>query len=340
MEREINPAKLNVDVLTEADLPVFSELVTRAFASALEHLVGKIPPGRRVGERVRSRFYRPDTRILTLRDSSGEVAAALPVQKCGTRGIPGPLAIADRWQEPWQKGVGPALLDALMSAMGDLGLEILDAVTFPHSPTHFKLYWNYGMPVFEALKLSRPVRRGGQEYAAPGLYRWSALTADERERARSAVRSISAGFHAGFDVSADIQYAHQRSIGETFLLEEAGETAAFAICHFGDGSESYAPDQCLIKYLHVDPRVADPGRTLTRFMDRIEAVAASAGLATVGMMVSTARRVAVDLLLDRGYRILSLDSQWLMTPAASSRDFAMIAAETFRPDQLVFADWR
>src|SRR5690349_1274355 len=142
MEREINPARLNIDLLTEADLPVFGELVTRAFASALEHLVGKITRGRRVGDRVRSRFYRPDTRILTMRDSTGQVVAALPVQKCGTRGIPGPLAIADRWQEPWQKGVGPALLDALMSTMGDLGIEILDAVTFPHRPTHVKLYWN------------------------------------------------------------------------------------------------------------------------------------------------------------------------------------------------------
>ena len=340
MEREINPDKLNIDVLTEADLPVFSELVTRAFASALEHLVGKIPPGRRVGERVRSRYYRPDTRILTMRDSNGQVVAALPVQKCGTRGIPGPLAIADGWQEPWRKGVGPALLDALMSTMGELGLEILDAVTFPHSPTHFKLYWNYGMPVFEALKLSRPVRRPIGEKAAAGAYRWSLLTDDERGRALGAVRAISARFYPGFDLAADIRYTHQRSIGETFLFEEAGETAAFAVCHFGESSESYAPEQCLIKYLHVDPRVSQPARTLGRFLEHIEAAAASAGLASVGMMVSTARRAAVDLLLGRGYRILSLDSQWLMTPAASTRDFARIAADTFQPDQLVFADWR
>src|SRR5215831_3900917 len=147
--------------MVESDISDFVSLVDEAFAVTFKHLLGKAPPGRSVGERVSRRFHRPDCHILVLRDDVGRVRAALPLQRCGSRAVPGPLAIAPSWQEPWKQGIATLLVDKMLELAAELGCDAVDSVTFPHSVGHFRLYWQSGAPMHQALLVGRSVRRPG-----------------------------------------------------------------------------------------------------------------------------------------------------------------------------------
>jgi hypothetical protein len=331
---------LTVEFMRENEIPAFVDLTNSAFASAFNRLLRGAPPGRPVGERVRSRFYRPETDILVLRDLEGRLCAALPLQRCGSRAVPGPLAIAPHWQEPWQSEIAPTLVEALLRRAVEVECAAIDSVTFPHSAAHFALYWRYGMPVFQVLLMMRPLRPVADAEGPHGLVRFSALSSHERGRALASMRDLTEHCYPGYHLSAEIVHVHARGLGETYLWPSADEPLGFAICHHGERSEAYSDDQFFVKYLHVEGHPGASSGAIQDFLPRLETTAAEAGLRSIALMASSARRSSVDALVRRGYRIASIDSQWLMMPKVPGIPLAKEAAEVFRPDQVIFADWR
>jgi hypothetical protein len=336
----MNAHSPNIDLLQEREVPEFVELVNSAFVTAFQRLAGREPPGRRVGDRVRGRFYRPDTQILVARDDSGALRGVLPLQRCGTRCVPGPLAIAPEWQEPWRRGVAAALVDGLLKRAVSWRCGVVDSVTFAQSTAHFALYWTYGAPIFQALLLARSL---GASFAGTddgAVVRFGALDRDAREAALSAIRGICGRYYDGYDVTADVLHVQHRGLGDTFVMRAEGQVLGFAICHFGPLSEAYSDEQVLIKYLYVDPQSPDPRGACERLLASVESQAARTGLTSAALVVSSARRATVELLLTRGYRTLVLESQWLMVPNAPGSDLIAHAASTFRSSQYALADWR
>jgi len=331
---------LNIDLLEEREVPEFVEIVNTAFVAAFQRLAGREPPGRRVGDRVRARFHRPDTLVLVARDDGGTLRGVLPLQRCGTRCVPGPLAIAPEWQEPWRRGVAPALVDALLKRAVSWGCGVVDSVTFAQSTTHFALYWKHGAPIFQALLLSRSLGASftnADDGAVVGL---TALEQGARDAALQAMRGICGRYYDGYDLTADVLHVQHRGLGDTFVMRSEGRVLGFAICHFGPLSEAYGDEQVLVKYLYIDPQSPEPGAACDRLLAGVESHAARAGFTSVALVVSSARRAAVELLLARGYRTIVLESQWLMVPNAPGSDLMAHAASAFRASQYALADWR
>ncbi len=331
-----------VEDIGQSDRDVCVALINTSFNATFKRMLGKVPPGRLEGTRHMNRCLREDTRVLAIRDDDRVVRAVLYLQRAGTRSLGGPLAVDPTWQMPWKQGVAEACLDELVRLAIAEGGGLIDSVTFPHSPVHFDVYWKYGIPVFMAVFLSRPVTPSGPRLGPAGLEvaRFSALSPDERQRALTQCREITSAFWAGFDHTADIKHPVTQGFGDTLLVHEAGRIAGFAIFHNGPGGEAFFDEQLLVKHLYVHPGAASPTGVFHALFDELERIAAASGAVEVSAMASTGRRATIDALRVRGYRAAQMHSQMFFMPAASAAEAQATAFASFKADQLALAEWR
>jgi hypothetical protein len=331
-----------VEELTQADRAGCDAVLDAAFAATLKHFLGKVPPGRMEGTRITNRCLREGSRIFGIRDDDRVVRAVLHLQRAGTRSIAGPLSVDRAWQMPWKSGVAEACLDALARRAVEEGGGIIDSVTFPHSTTHFDIYWKYGIPVFQAVFFSRAPAPNGQRLGPAGIEvaRFSALSPDERQKALAQCREVTAAYWEGFDHSADIQHATAQKIGDTLLVHDGGRIVGFAIFHAGPGGEGFFDEQLLIKHLYVHPGAPNPKGAFHALFDEIERIAVSSGSVDVSAMASTGRRATIEALRSRGYRATQMHTQMFWMPAASAAEAQAVAFASFKADQLALAEWR
>jgi len=307
--------------LKEEDLSIAVEVINDGFADVFQWLLGKSPPGRPEGERVRERFYRPNTAAVALRAHTGRVEGVCFLQGMGTRGVAGPLAIRPAYDT---RIAGRALMTAAVLAGMKFGCKAIDSVTFPQSPTHLTMHFNFCEPLFPAPFLSKDLARLAASRANLGtgldVVSLSAMDPATRENAILGTRAVTDRFTAGFDVTHDIRYVLDRNLGDTILVRDSERVLGFAICHYGERSEAFSDEQFLIKHLYVDPQAGQESENdrasrtssavFEHILHKVELAAAERGFENVALMASAGRRSMLRLLLDRGYTADEVHAHW------------------------------
>jgi hypothetical protein len=296
--------------LEERELDLAAEIVNEGFAQSFRTLLGKVPPGKLEGERVRVRFYRPKTVVVGLRDDHNVLQGVVYLSIMGTRGACGPLALRPSYDT---RIAARALLTACLIDGIKAGCTAIESVTFPQSPTHFNNHFNFAEPLFPNPYVVKDVTKPGRGGRGNASYRITPMSSlDEVTKAAKIVEmdAITNQFTAGFALGADALYAIDRGLGETYLVEDGDRVLGFAICHHGPTSESFSDDELLIKHLYIHGLGKEAEVPFTTLVHHVEQVAAERGLRSVGIMVSSGRRSMLRSLLDRDYVVDQVHQHW------------------------------
>ena len=66
----------------------------------------------------------------------------------------------------------------------------------------------------------------------------SKVLPDARAQSFDACRALTGAVHPGLDAQGEIRSVTQQRLGDTVLVDDGAELAAFAVCHLGKGSEA------------------------------------------------------------------------------------------------------
>jgi ribosomal protein S18 acetylase RimI-like enzyme len=225
----------------------------------------------------------------------GELVGSNFATNWGSFGFFGPLTVRPDLQE---RGTARALLDSTMAQFDAWGTRHVGLFTFAQSAKHVALYQKYGFYArFLTAIMSTPV--APQRYAA-GWSRFAALNETQREEALQSCREVSDSLCPGLDLSEEIKITQIQGLGDTVLIEGERGIAAFAICHYGPGSEAGA-GHCFVKFGAVREGPSAE-RDYLSLLDASEALAAAVGMPRLLAGTNMARHEAYRHLVARGYR--------------------------------------
>jgi hypothetical protein len=307
----------SINKLEERDLAVAPDIFNEGFAEVFRTLLGKVPAGRPEGERVRSRFYRPKTVSVGLRDDHHVLQGVMLLQVMGTRGQCGPLALRPAYDT---RIAARALITAAVVGGQKLGCNTIESVTFPQSATHFVTHFSFAEPLFPSPYLVKDVTSSTRRSRGNTNVQMVALSSfDEAERTARLLEmaSITGEFTPGFDLGIDALHVIERKLGETFVAMLDGGVVGFAICHIDPSSEVFRDDELLVKHAYIKGRDAEASEIFTALLHHVEDIARGTGKRGVGLMTSSGRRSMLRLLLDRDYVVEELHQHWASRCTAS-----------------------
>jgi GNAT superfamily N-acetyltransferase len=279
--------------LRENDLAAADRIMRIAFGTFL----GLPDPMAFMGDAdyVRSR-YTADPSASLAAEVDGRLVATNFATRWGSVAFFGPLTVLPEF---WDRGVARALLGPTMELFRDWGVTHSGLFTFGHSPKHMALYQSFGfMPRFLTPVLARSVGPG--EGGSEG---WTIFSeSDDQDGCIAAASAITNAIYPGLDVEREITCVDRQKLGDTVLVEDGPDLAAFATCHVGPGSEA-GTGTCYVKFAAARPPAAHAAERFGRLLEACEAFAAKEGASVVVAGVNSARRGAYRMLLDRGYRV-------------------------------------
>jgi GNAT superfamily N-acetyltransferase len=310
-------AGVKVRRLEERDLPEADTIVRLAFGTFL----GLPDPMDFMGDGdyVRTRWAADPTAALAA-EVDGDVVGTNFVTRWGSVGFFGPLTVAP---QVWNRGVARALLDATMAIFDEWGVSHRGLFTFPHSPKHIFLYQGYGFwPRYLTPILAKPASSQSE-----GWTTFSSLP--DRAEGLDAAAAVTDSILTGLDVRREISAVLDQRLGDTVLVYEGSDLAAFGVCHVGPGTEA-GTGRCFVKFGAARAAGRQAAQTFGRLLDACEGFASSQGASTIVAGVSTGRRGAYRQLLDRGYRA-DFIGVTLHQPDEEAYHY---------PDAYVIDDWR
>jgi hypothetical protein len=300
----------SITKLDESELEVARDIFDEGFAEVFRTLLGKVPGGKSEGTRVKSRFFRPKTVSLGVRDDHNVLQGVIFLQVMGSRGMTGPLSLRTAYDT---RIAARALSTAALLQGMKLGCKTIESVTFPQSPTHFNNHFSMGEPLFPAPYIVRDVTRptrAGRGNAKVEFVALSSLAETQRTATIVEMASITNEFSPGFDLGVDAVHVVERGLGETFVAMLGGRVVGFAICHIDPTSEAFADDELLVKHAYITGLGKDASDIFAALIHHVEQVALERGKRAVGLMASSGRRAMLRLLLDRDYVIEQIHQHW------------------------------
>ncbi len=242
--------------------------------------------------------------------------------KWGSFGFFGPLTVRPDF---WDRGVAQRLLAATMELFEQWGMNHIGLFTFPQSTKHIGLYQKFGFwPQALIAVMAKPVNGASD---LPPTLTLSMLRPEEREAAIAACRVVTDSVQHGLDLSAEIRSVAEQSLGETVLIDEDGEVAAFAVCHLGAGTEA-GSGSLYVKFAAV--RDGAGHEQFRQLLASCESLARARGVKQIVTGVNTARHEAYRTLLEDGFRSVS-QGVAMQRPNEPGHN---------RPDRYVLDDWR
>ncbi len=282
--------------MTENDLGEADRVTRLAFGTFL-----KLPdPMAFMGasDYIRTRWKAdPDAAFVAL--SGDELVGSVFVTSWGSVGFFGPLTVRPDF---WDQGVARLLMEPVLECFSRWKTRHGGLFTFATSPKHLGLYQRYGFwPRFLTAILSRPVSTGDENLSYDLL---SERTAGEGKKIISSCRQLTEKILEGLDLSREIKAVQVQGLGETVLIFEKNELAAFAVCHCGPGTEA-GKDVCYIKFAAVAPS-ADAPKYFDRMIRACSSLAKRKKLGGLTAGVNFSRQEAYHQLLEMGFRIDTL----------------------------------
>jgi GNAT superfamily N-acetyltransferase len=242
---------------------------------------------------VRTRWAADPAAALAA-ELDGNLVGSNFVTRWGSVGFFGPLTVLPSL---WDRGVARALMSATMNVFDAWGVAHRGLYTFGNSPKHIALYQRFGfLPRFLTALLSKPI--GGGAGPAADWTTYAALADPDDGLVMAA--EVTGSIYPGLDVRREILSARNQNLGDTVLVYDDGGLAAFAVCHVGPGTEA-GSGNCYLKFGAARAGAA-AAANFARVLDACERYALGRGASKLVAGVSTERRGAYRMLLDRGYR--------------------------------------
>lgn len=306
--------------MRESDL----EAANRVFRAAFGTFLGLPDPMQFAGDAdyVRSRFAAFPERAITA-EREGEVLGSNFVARWGSVGLFGPITTRP---DCWDQGVGRRLLEPVVERFAAWRVGFAGLFTFAHSPKHVALYQRFGFwPRMLTAIMARPVGTRGTQ---AGAARYSALGEQERGAFLEQSAQLTDRILAGLDVSDEILAVERLGLGDTVFLHDDAGVEAFAVCHWGAGSEG-GSGTCYLKFA-----AARPGPraqvSFERLLGVTEALARTQSLKTLLAGVNAGRERAWQSLSRAGFRT---ELQGVAMHRDNLEGYS-------RPDVFVLDDWR
>lgn len=282
------PAETAVRHLSKDELAEADRIVRLAFGTFL----GLPDPMRFMGDGdyVRTR-YAADPSAALAAELDGRLVGTNFVTRWGSVGFFGPLAVLP---ELWNQGVARALLASTLEVFESWGVTHSGLFTFPQSPKHIALYQSVGFSArFLTPIMARHVAGSSAELS---LY----SEAPDKPATLGLARELTDELYPGLDLEREIEAAYAQGLGDTVLVHEGSDLAAFGVCHVGAGSEA-GSGLCYVKFGATRPG-KDAAGNFARLLDACEAYAASREATSIHAGVNLARRNAYEIAAEKGYR--------------------------------------
>jgi predicted N-acetyltransferase YhbS len=296
----------------------------RVFRLAFGTFIGLPNPADFAGDAdyVRSRFAAfPDRAFVAERD--GQVVGSAFAARWGSFAFLGPVTIhPDCWDEGW----GGRLLEPVMQRFASWSIRLAGLFTFAQSAKHVGLYSKFGFwPRMLTAIMARPVAHRPSDIR---VVRLSRLAEAERKSYLEACARLTGEIYPGLDVADEIRAVDRLKLGDTLVLGADPAVEAFAVCHWGAGSEG-GSGTCYVKFGAARP---GPGATerFARLLAACDAVAHAEALKTVLAGVNAGRENAWRAMTSAGFR-------------TEIQGIAMLKGDAQgynRPDVFVLDDWR
>lgn len=311
---------ITVRPLQAEDLPEADRICRVAFGTFL----GLPDPTQMFGDAdyVKTRFRAAPSLALAA-EVDGRLAGSAFVAVWGSVGFFGPVSVRP---DLWDQGVARRLLDGAMTLFDRHGVRQRGLFTFPQSAKHVSLYQRYGFWPQYLNAVSAKAVEGTA--AVPDATAFSSLAESARERTLGEMRALTSGLVAGFDPTGEAVAVAEQRLGETLLVRDGGDLAAFAVCHAGPGTEA-GGGALYVKFGAARSGPGAAGR-FERLLRACETHAAALGLERVVAGASAARHGAYRTMLARGYRPF-LQGVIMQSPNEKG---------THRPDVWAIDDWR
>jgi GNAT superfamily N-acetyltransferase len=271
---------------------------------------------------VRSRFAAfPDRAFVAER--AGELLGSNFASRWGSFAFFGPLTTRP---DCWNQGVAKCLLEPVLENFASWGVTLAGLYTFSHSPKHVGLYQKYGFwPRMLTAIMARPVQADGP---AVTCTRFSQLANENQERCIADFAHLTGKLHPGLDLAEEVRALHRLGRGDTIVVRDDRGVAAFAICHWGAGSEG-GSGTCYVKFGAARPGAGAEER-FGLLLNACDAVARCESLKTVLAGVNAGRERAWRVMVRLGFRTTIQGVAMLRENAEGYN----------RPEVLVVDDWR
>ena len=292
------PSKVVVRPLVERDLAAADRVIRLAFGTFL----GLPDPLRFMGDAEYARTrWKADPSAVLAAEENGRFLGSNFASNWGSFGFFGPLTVDPEY---WGRGVAQHLVAPTMDIFRRWGSRHLGLYTFPQSAKHVTLYQKFGFWPRDLVAIM--VREVGDAPAQslPDTQLFSGAPSEERPGLLAACREVSDANFAGLDLEREIRAVCEQKLGDTILVWDGAQLAAFAVCHVGARTEA-GTGVCYVKFAAVRPSPgagSRAGANFARLLDAVDSFARTAGAHTIQAGVNLARREAFREMFARGFR--------------------------------------
>jgi GNAT superfamily N-acetyltransferase len=286
--------------MSAADLDEAARIIRVAFATFLG-LPPEDPRRPADSDYARSRWTADPSSVLAA-EIGGRLIGSNFATNWGSFGFFGPLTVEPEF---WDRKVGQQLLAPTMEIFRSWGSRHLGLYTFAHSPKHMILYQKFGFWPRDLVSIMakdvQPADRHSAGTASDADVAYFSLVAPARRaKLLEDCRRLTGAIFEGLDVHREIRAVAEQKLGETILIFDNSQLAAFAVCHTGPGSEA-GSGVCYVKFAAVHPG-AHASENFDRLLHAVEDFARIRGAAKVTAGVNLARREAFQHMFARGFR--------------------------------------
>lgn len=292
---QIQPrAEVIIRPLAESELPEADRIVRLAFGTFL----GIPNPAQFMGDADYARTrWRADPSAVLAAEHNRKIIGSNFATNWGSFGFFGPLTVEPDF---WNRGVAQHLLGPTMEMFSRWGNRHCGLYTFAHSPKHMALYQKFGFWPRDLVSTMAKGVANAPKAPPPDTSRFSDAKPADRDALISACRDVTDVIFEGLDVGREIRAVCDQKLGNTILVWEGGNVAAFAVCHTGPRTEA-GSGVCYMKFAAARPGPHEDAN-FARLLDAVEAFARSAWAQRVTAGVNLARREAFRALVGAGFR--------------------------------------
>jgi len=289
-------AEIIIRPLVESDLAEADRIVRLAFGTFL----GMPDPIQFMGDADFARTrWKADSSAVLAAEHGDKLVGSNFTTNWGSFGFFGPLTIHPDY---WNRGIAQQLLAPTMEIFERWGVRHRGLFTFAGSAKHVALYQKYGFWPRDLVATFEKEVLGAPQSAEPppDTSLLSESKPGDRCQIFAAARQLTDAIFEGLDVSREIRAVAEQSLGETVLIWDGANLAAFAVCHMGPGTEA-GSGVCYAKFAAARPGPHAQDNFL-RLLNGVEYLAQSRGANKITAGVNLACREAFQSLFARGYR--------------------------------------
>jgi predicted N-acetyltransferase YhbS len=245
--------------------------------------------------RIRTRFHARN--VITLGATvDGELIASAFGTVWGSFAWLGPLSVHPKY---WNNHIAQQLLEIAIPALDNPVKRHQALFTVAESAKHLALYRKFGFsPWFLTALMEKPVRPSSHA----DYVKFSEIPPGERDSCLKDLLIITGSLYEGLDLTQEVLAVESQKSGDTIIVLQSGKPVAFAITHYGPGTET-SSDTAYIKFGAVLA-----GNSAPEYFDRLlaasEQCALLRGMKRLSAGTNTARRGAYGAMLNSGFHTI------------------------------------